>query len=274
MLDKIRNLISAGRTEEVFDLLEQTDSAILLKARYTNGKGQYNKGLISPDDWFRIQNQVNNSILELAMEKQGPAPAPAPEQPGASAPAAGARKAFISYSHEDAAAARQVSDFLEANAVDVLLDEDDLPAGESIMKFIQDSIRDSDAVVTIVSANSLQSSWVGQESTAIIYAVWLADKKFVPVRLDDVAFDIDFQIAAQEGISQKIVDMDAKIAKLRGLGGDTRAFDDDRNRLFELKNNLGQIIQRLRAVRTVDISGDNFQLNMPRVLERIRQGGN
>lgn len=271
MIEEIRKLIGDGRTEEALTLLEQTNSeAVLLRGRYNNGKKQYNNGQISPEEWFRIQNSVNASIFDLAQTVRSPL-APA-DSPVPVSPPAEARKAFISYSHKDSTAARQVSDFLESNAVDVLLDEDDLPAGESIMKFIQDSIRASDAVITIVSAHSLQSGWVGHESMAIIYAVWLADKKFVPVRLDDVAFDIDFQIAAQEAINQEIQKLDGSIAKLRSLGGDTRAFDDDRNRLFELKNNLGQIIQRLRSVRTVDISGDNFQRNMPRVLERIRQG--
>ncbi len=279
MREQIQQLIAEGRTEEALELLEKTtQDAVLLKARYNNGKKQYNMGLIDFSEWNRVQNQVNYAALELAGSGGSPVLTAVPSQPdnassgSTGTTAAKQRKAFISYSHKDGTVAQRVSKFLESNTVDVLIDEDDLPAGKSIMEFIQDSIRSSDAVVTIVSAHSLQSGWVGQESVAIMYAVWLADTKFIPVRLDDVAFDIDFQIAAQEGINQKIEELDAKLAKLRQLGGDTRAFDDDRNRLFELKNNLGPIIQRLRNVRTVDISGDNFDLNMPRVLDRILKG--
>lgn len=277
MREQIQQLIAEGRTEEALELLEKTtQDAVLLKARYNNGKKQYNMGLIDFSEWNRVQNQVNYAALELAGSGNSPVLTAVPSQPDAlsssSSTAAKKRKAFISYSHKDSTIARKVSSFLESNTVDVLIDEDDLPAGKSIMEFIQDGIRSSDAVVTIVSAHSLQSGWVGQESVAVMYAVWLADTKFIPVRLDDVAFDIDFQIAAQEGINQKIEELDAKLVKLRQLGGDTRAFDDDRNRLFELKNNLGPIIQRLRNVRTVDISGDNFDANMPRVLDRILKG--
>ncbi|MBL7802274.1 MAG: toll/interleukin-1 receptor domain-containing protein [Saprospiraceae bacterium] len=274
MREQIQQLIADGRTEEALDLLEKTSQdAVLLKARYNNGKKQYNMGMIDFSEWNRIQNQVNYAALELAGSGSSPVLTTVPAQPDPVAPPVNgngtSRKAFISYSHKDQEVAKKVTQFLESNQIDVVIDDDDLSAGQQIMEFIQQSIRNCDAVVTIVSAHSLQSGWVGQESVSVMYAVWLADTKFIPVRLDDVAFDIDFQIAAQEGLNQKIEELDAKLAKLRQLGGNTSAFDDDRNRLFELKNNLGKIIQRLNSVKTVDISGPNFEINMPKVLSSI-----
>ena len=279
MREQIQQLIAEGRTEEALELLEKTtQDAVLLKARYNNGKKQYNMGLIDFSEWNRVQNQVNYAALELAGSGGSPVLTAMPGQPdtvssgSAGKAAAKQRKAFISYSHKDGETALNVSKFLENNAVEVIIDEEDLPAGKSIMEFIQESIRDSDAVITIVSAHSLQSGWVGQESVAVMYAIWLADnKKFIPVRLDNVAFDIDFQITATEGINQKIEEMEAKIAKLKALGGSPVAFNDDLSRLFDLKNNLSKIIQRLNAVNTLDISGTAFDRNMPRVLDRILQ---
>ena len=92
-----------------------------------------------------------------------------------------------------------------------LLDLDDLAAGRSILEFIQESIKKCDAVVSIVSGKSLQSGWVSQESVASMYAVWMADKKFIPVRLDDMVFDSKFQIMALKTISAKIQELDSDI---------------------------------------------------------------
>ena len=83
-------------------------------------------------------------------------------------------------------------------------------------------------------------------------------------------FDIQFQIAVQKGIQSKLQELDLGLQELKSIpGADTRAFDDDRNKLVEIQNNLGKIIQKLKSVLTVDISGDNFEPNMKKVLESI-----
>ena len=47
MKEQIQQLIADGRTEEALALLAQHSSgALLLQARYNNGKKQYNMGLI------------------------------------------------------------------------------------------------------------------------------------------------------------------------------------------------------------------------------------
>ncbi|TNE61214.1 MAG: toll/interleukin-1 receptor domain-containing protein [Bacteroidetes bacterium] len=278
MKEQIQQLIAEGRTEEALTMLaQQSSDALLLQARYNAGKKQYNMGLIEFSEWQRTQAQINYAALELANSLKSEAGGAAAAGGGAGAPAANpapaaaGKKAFISYNHGDIEVGRKVHAFLAEQGVNVIRDEEDMPAGMSIMEFIQQSIKNCDAVVSIVSSKSLQSGWVGQESAASMYAVWLADKKFIPVKLDDVAFDIDFQIAAQETLLKNIEELETKIEKLRKLGGDSRAFDDDRNRLFELKNNLGQIIQRLKSVLMLDINGDNFEPSMKKVLERIQK---
>jgi len=288
MKEQIQQLISEGRTEDALALLAQhTGDALLLQGRFNAGKKQYNMGMIEFGEWSRIQAQINYAALEMAGSIKGGASSTGTGHGGiqtgtgngniqtgtgnGGSTSTKQQKAFISYNHGDAEMAQRVKGFLAQNNVDVIIDEEDMPAGMSIMQFIQESIKNCDAVVSIVSSKSLNSGWVGQESVASMYAVWLADKKFIPVKLDDVAFDIDFQITAQENILQKIQDLETKIGKLRQLGGDSRAFDDDRNRLFELKNNLGQIIQRLKSVLMVDITGTNFDPSMRKVLERINQ---
>ncbi|HND87866.1 MAG TPA: hypothetical protein PK971_06055, partial [Saprospiraceae bacterium] len=115
------------------------------------------------------------------------------------------------------------------------------------------------------------SGWVGQESIASIYAVWLADKKFIPVRLDNVAFDIDFQITASENLTLKVKELKAKISKLDKMGLDSPGSRDDVARMTELKNNLGKIIQRLTGVLMLDITADRFEPSMKKVLAAIQE---
>jgi hypothetical protein len=282
MKEQIQQLIANGQTKEALSLLTQiSGDALLLQAQYNNGEKQFNLGLIEFSEWGRIQARVNFAALELAA-KSKPASGTGSasnttSQPHSTASAthSDANKrpiAFISYNHNDKDMARKVNDFLKNNNIDVLLDEEDMQAGTSIMQFIQDCIKKADAVVSIVSSKSLQSGWVGQESAASLYAVWLADKKFIPVSLDTVAFDSKFQITALKGIQAKIAEMDNDISEIRQLGSDARDLEDDRKRLFDLQKEFSSIIQRLKSVLMLDISGDNFDRSMAKVLERINHG--
>lgn len=286
MKDQIQQLIANGQTKEALNLLTQiSGDALLLQAQYNNGEKQFNLGLIEFSEWGRIQARVNFAALELAAKSKPASSAGTSSGSGSnttsqphsatSATTSDANKrpiAFISYNHNDKEMARKVNEFLKKNNIDVLLDEEDMQAGTSIMQFIQDCIKQADAVISIVSSKSLQSGWVGQESAASLYAVWLADKKFIPVSLDTVAFDSKFQITALKGIQAKIAEMDNDISEIRQLGSDARDLEDDRKRLFDLQKEFSSIIQRLKSVLMLDISGDNFDRSMAKVLERINHG--
>ncbi len=217
----------------------------------------------------RNRHPYLESVKDLAAKINNPDPIDESSWPSIIANAG--KKVFISYNHRDSEVARQICTYLEQAGNDVIIDQDDMAAGRSIMEFIQDSIKKSDAVVSIVSSKSLASGWVGHESVASIYAMWLADKKFIPVKLDNVVFDIDFQISATEALAMKIKELKAKIKKLESLGVDSPGSRDDLTRMVELKNNLGKIIQRFTSVLTLDISGDNFEPNMKRVLASIQR---
>ncbi len=285
MKQQIQQLVAAGRTDEALQLLAKalpdSNEVLLLMGRYNSEKKKSMQGLIDNSDWARAQAQINYALLEMAKglpndlavpdgfsadATVGTAAAPVAPRGGGGATKP---KVFISYNHADGEAATKTRDYLEANNLDVIIDVDDLLPGKTIMSFIQESTKQADVLLSIVSAKSLQSGWVGQESVGFMYAVWLADKKFIPVRLDSVSFDIDFQIAAQENLLHKLKELDTKITRLRDLGGDARAFEDDRNRMRELQNNLGIIIQRLNSVLILDISGAAFDTNMKKVLASI-----
>ncbi|MBU6342148.1 MAG: TIR domain-containing protein [Bacteroidetes bacterium] len=266
MIQQIQQLISSGQLEDALKLLAQkTDDALLLLGQYNSGKKNFNLGLIEFADWGRIQSRVSYAALELAKTVYGSSSDPSK---------AGAGKAklqiFISYNHNDRDQAFKVKNWLENRGVDVIIDEEDLAAAQFIMEFIQQSIKSADAVISIVSASSLKSGWVGLESVGAMYAVWLADKKFIPLRLDNVAFDIDFQLEAMENIQQKLQDTDAKIERIKALGGSAEAFEDNRKRMFDLKTNLGAILKRFNSVNMLDISDRNFEQSMAKLAQTLQ----
>ena len=66
-MSQIHEYISSGKTPEALELLVRNKpDAILLQARYNQGRKQYNMGLIDHREWDRIQAQINYAVLELA----------------------------------------------------------------------------------------------------------------------------------------------------------------------------------------------------------------
>lgn len=62
----ITELISEGKTDEVFKHIDLKDKTILLiKSRYNIGKNQYHLGVIDNSEWLKIQNQINSILLDL-----------------------------------------------------------------------------------------------------------------------------------------------------------------------------------------------------------------
>jgi tetratricopeptide (TPR) repeat protein len=63
----VQQFVSAGQTEAALaELLKTKSDAILLQARWNQGKKQYNMGHIDFGEWSRIQAQINYAVLELA----------------------------------------------------------------------------------------------------------------------------------------------------------------------------------------------------------------
>ena len=62
----LQDLISKARLEEALDELAKVSSeAIQLKAQWATVKRDNMRGLLTEDEWFRRQNQINSRILDL-----------------------------------------------------------------------------------------------------------------------------------------------------------------------------------------------------------------
>ncbi len=79
---------------------------------------------------------------------------------------------YLSYSSEDNALAKKVAEFLQLAGV-TIWNHDDIMPGENWAKKIGEALEESEAMVVLITPNSLRSSWVQRE---IEYA--LSEKNF------------------------------------------------------------------------------------------------
>lgn len=273
--EKIQALIANGQTEEALVLITQIDDdAILLQARYSNGKKQYNMGLVDFGEWQRIQNQVNYALLELADKADAGsnptiAPSPAAAEKTPPTPPTAERQVFISYNHADDLQARLIKRHLEDNGIKVFIDID-MPAGMFIDKFIDDSLAQSNFLLPIISRNSLASGWVNKEVTAGFLAQRITSKKVVPVRLDGAVFDGKFYLDTMVEINKRVEELKANAVKALELNIDIRAFQDDLSNQRDLQANLGTMIETLKKVNVIDLSDGKFESGMGRIVSTIK----
>lgn len=293
MKEQIQQLIAEGRTEEALALLAQHSSdALLLQARYNNGKKQYNMGLIEFNEWQRTQAQINYAALELSNSVKGLPAVPIPpshsstpeSQPspgGVHSPPSpnldsGTNKeinVFISYNSKDRSVANHIRDYLRLNNFSVTIDHEAIKAAEDIKTFIQNQMKKKGFILSVVSSNSLRSGWVGMESNLSFYSDLFDARQFVPVTIDASYRESGFVINEVKSIDARLEEIYKEIEERRTLRIPIEDLKDEEGRLTELRNNLPKIVQRLKAIHTIDISGDNFDRGMEAVVGAMRNGG-
>lgn len=272
MKQQIQQLIAEGRTEEALALLaQQSSDALLLQARYNNGKKQYNMGLIEFSEWQRTQAQINYAALELSNSvKSGGAATAGTPATGAHPAATPAPQVFISYNRKDSAEMHNVKNALELQGIKVIVDVKDVGAGEDIQGFIDKAILENHFIVSLVSRNSLVSGWVNKEMSAALLLNRLSNK-WIPASLDNDWISPDFYEKALDIIDGRINDLKTRMKKALEDDHDTGPYEDDLRRDRELKSNLGTTLQALKKVNVVDISGLSFAGGMKKIVESIQQ---
>ncbi|MEN9414854.1 MAG: hypothetical protein RLZ62_1158 [Bacteroidota bacterium] len=266
MKEKIQELIAASKTEEALELLKNcTDEALLLMARFSGLKRQYNMGMISFEDWTRTQNQINYAALELADEcKEDGNTGKPPVKPGKQSVSA-----FISYNHKDSSEMERVKGWLESNGVEVTVDVQDMRAGEEIESFIRSAFDKSRFVLSMVSQNSLMSGWVSKEfNTALVLNN--RTSKWIPVSLDKSVFEYEFYVEAMSDIEKMHDEMSARMIETLQKKMDITPLQDEMSRLNSLKSTLGNTIAELKKVLIVDIAGPSFEQGMKKVLASMK----
>ena len=179
---------------------------------------------------------------------------------------------FISYNHNDKAVANLLKQKLEKENLRVLIDSDAMAAGQNIREFIQKCVLDSRVTLSVVSRASLLSGWVCMETVHTFYLEkFLPGKKFIACYLDDDFLSPEFTSTAVQQFDEQLQTIKALTDKHNILGIDTRDLNENKTRLLAIRNNLDEIIQRLKNSLCVKIKGEQLEENFPLIVKSIRE---
>lgn len=268
MKEQIKQLIASGNFKEALSLLVQLDSdALLLQAQYNNGEKQFNLGLIDFSEWGRIQARVNYAALEMVSR------ASVVSRPEAIDPATGmpSPEIFLIYNQKDVKEASSVKRYLNRYGISIVSDSADLNAGQEISDFVANKALKSQFVLILISVNSLREGWAGLEHHLDILSNSLIQRNTMPLALDHTFAEPDFIEREIASIEKQLDEIDMRIRQAQSANHFIQSLESKKTDLTVRYNNLPKIVQRLRNVLTVDISGNNFEPGMRKVMQTIQR---
>ena len=279
MIDKLRKLVAESKTENALQILKADPVAnaviqnelIALMAKFNALRKKENIGLLGQDEAIQLHTQINFSLLELINEVEINATnikSNIPQIPGGLNTAV--KTVFISYNHNDVAVANRVKEKLLAENIRVLIDSEQMQAGEDIKDFIERCLRETGSVILIVSKQSLLSAWVAMEAVnSFQYEKTNIQKKFIACYINNDFFDRRFADEALDHIEAEITDIQKLISARMSKNRNIRDLQNELARITELRNNIDEIIRRLREKRCIDIAGENIEQNFQAILKAI-----
>jgi len=275
MTDKIRQLVAADKVERAIEELlpvvsgkkgDFTNDLIKYQADLTKSKKDSRRGLITGEEENKTRTRVNYAVLEMLNEIEAGGGSDGDDTVNVGAPTV-----FISYNHGDSEVADKLKTALEKAGIAVRIDKAVMDAGANIQEFIENSIRDTGVTLSVVSNHSLLSAWVALESIDTFYQEkFTGKKKFIACYVDDDFFRSDFRLNATKQIDAKIEEIDKLIPEYIAQKIDTNDLNSQKSRLFKLRNNLGDILLRLRESLCIDIREDKFDDNVAKIIGAIK----
>jgi formylglycine-generating enzyme required for sulfatase activity len=181
-------------------------------------------------------------------------------------------KVFISYSHHDKAIADKLKKSLALNGITIIIDSEGMAAGENIQQFIEDSIRNSDVTLSIVSNKSIESAWVALESITTYWQEKFerGGRRLIPCYIDPDFLDDDYSLKIAPRIEQEIEKLEALIGQHAPIKLDPEHLQSKKTRLYDLRNNLPRILLRFRDSLTLDIREEKYDQSLKTIIETIK----
>lgn len=129
------------------------------------------------------------------------------------------RVVFISHSSKDKEFVRKLASDLNANGIQVWLDELRIQVGDSIPLKIAQGLAESDFFLIVVSHNSVNSEWIQKElDNALVQEIESKRVRVLPVKIDDAEVPViirakkhaNFSASYDEGLKELIAAIKAK----------------------------------------------------------------
>jgi hypothetical protein len=182
-------------------------------------------------------------------------------------------KVFISYSRKDAEFVNKLKEALEASDIGVIIDVESLKFGDNLQAFLEQSVRETDLTIAVISKQSLQSVWVVAEALeALMYEHVEGRKRFLPIYIDTSFLDDTLYLQIVEQIDASITTLQELTNQAIDKHLGTAHLDQKRERFITLRNNLDKILKKLTDVLVADFSSEEkFTKNLPKLIETIKQ---
>jgi hypothetical protein len=186
----------------------------------------------------------------------------------------GKKRVFISYNHADTSIAAEVRDYLRRDGFEVIFDAESMAPGGNITEFIAHSVRQADAIVSIVSTRSLLSAWVALETMASFEREkWQQSKVFVPCTLTSDFLLPDFRLRCTGQIDARIHEIESLLPQYAERKLDSTDLDQEKSRLYDLRNNLGKVLARLKDSLCLDLREEALTENLKRLADSLKGKG-
>jgi hypothetical protein len=276
-IDKLQRLVAENKMDRVLQILNEEIPAypdlqnqlLTITSKFNEVRKKENMGLISNADALIFHSQVSFSVLELLNEFERGLNKP-PAETLSAMNGSTKKNVFISYNHHDAAIANKLKEKLSASNFNVLIDSERMQAGEDIKEFIEKCVKETGTTISLISKNSLLSAWVAMESINTFYHEKTDKrKKFIACFITDDFFKRNFTDEALDHIDGEIKEIQNLITSRMEKNRSIRDLQNELTRITELRNNMDEIIRRLRESLCIDIRNESFDGNFQKIADAI-----
>lgn len=178
---------------------------------------------------------------------------------------------FISYNHQDSDIALKIREALKKAKIEVTIDREAMKVGTDIKDFIESSVKETNVTVSLISNKSLKSAWVAMETINTFFLEkFTPNKKFIACYTDEDFFQPEFTLETIDEIDKQIKKNQELIPKYHEKMLDTRDLNNQNTRLLALRNNLDEIVRRLRESLCLDVKETEFDSSMKRLIDAIK----
>ena len=181
---------------------------------------------------------------------------------------------FISYADEDIAIAERIASTLKGADIFVVIDKEQLRAGQNKADFVKEAVKLTNYTLSIVSEHSLKSTWVALKNDLSLQFENFSEKdQFITCALDrkfkEAGYITDCIREINERIEQKQEEQKERLALNSLLS--TEDLDTEINALKRLIKSLPTLITRLQTHFTVFIDEQQADLGLEQVIERVKE---
>ena len=276
-IEKLRNLIALNKLDRALQILKENISSypelqsqlLTLTAKYNDTRQKETMGLLDENELAKMHSQLNFAVLELINDMAKGNAGSLQAQPTYQTQDT-KKTVFISYNHNDSDIANKLKEKFEAKGIEVIIDNENMQAGENIKEFIEKCVRESTITVSLISRKSLLSAWVAMESINTFYHEKTnAKKKFIACYIENDFFKRTFTDEALDQIEGEIKELQSIITVRIEKNRSIRDLQNELARKTELRNNIDEIVRRLRESLCIDIRNEHFDINFQRIVEAI-----